>query len=120
MCDEVMDILTMEVDAFEAYLDLVSDNTIAFGLICGWVLYDLEFRRQQLNRLLDKFVICEILDQGAIAEAFSAIDGQESSSQSSWTTAATTQCLQQASTYEQLPLRAKVKHWSQLCVDDKK
>ena len=105
-----MDVLAMPVDKLKQYLNVLADNGVAFGVICGWVFYDIENRKIYLESLLKTFIVVEIL----APEAIEAIEVLESEP-------VITEALKEAQKYEQLPLRAKIKHWESLssksCLD---
>ena len=62
----VMDLLDMNREGLDSCLEMIHDNFAAFGLICGWTLYDLLDRKRYLNDLFELHVVPEIIPSDAI------------------------------------------------------
>ena len=101
-----MDILTLTADDLEGFLRLLPDNSVAFGVICSWVLYDPANRKGRLAKLLNSYVVIELLTPEAL-EAVVDI-GQDGGLE---TEPVIMEALAAAQHYDLLPLRSKINHW---------
>lgn len=99
--DSAMDILTMTLEDLVSYLNCVSDNGVALGVIGGWVLYDPPHRQHVLSRLLKTNIVIEIVPP----ESYEAMGEQLEDDP------VIIQSLESAQHYDQMPLRSKMKHW---------
>ena len=70
--DEVMEILSMEADVLETFLEHLVDQCVIFGVIYGWTLFDASVRKDDFGRLLEKFSVPEIIGSEALSEALDA------------------------------------------------
>ena len=94
------DLLHADVEKLKKeILEEISDNYVAFIVICGWVLYDLADRHDDLSPLLKSFVIIELIPPDALL-----VDGLEDHP-------GLIEALQESTDYDVLPLRGKIKFW---------
>ena len=70
--DEVIEILSMEADVLETFLEHLVDQCVIFGVICGWTLFDASVRKEDLGRLLTKFSVPEVVRLEVLSEAVDA------------------------------------------------
>ena len=70
--DEVIEILSMEADVLETFLEHLVDQCVIFGVICGWTLFDASVRKEDLGRLLTKFSVPEVVRSELLSEAVDA------------------------------------------------
>ena len=68
----VMDLLDMSREGLDSCLEMIHDNFAAFGLICGWTLYDILDRKRYLNDLFELHVVPEIIPSDAIEGTFAS------------------------------------------------
>ena len=66
----VMDLLEMEKEKLESCLDMIHDNFAAFGIICGWTLYDISDRKRYLSGFFENHLVPEIIPPDAIEGKF--------------------------------------------------
>ena len=66
----VMDVLEMNKEKLDSCLDLIHDNFAAFGIICGWTLYEIGDRKKYLSELFDNHLVPEIIPLDAIEGKF--------------------------------------------------
>jgi hypothetical protein len=62
----VMDVLEMDKEKLDSCLEMIHDNFAAFGIICGWTLYDILDRKIYLNELFENHLVPEIIPTDAI------------------------------------------------------
>ena len=91
--------LQLDIDKLYGVLDEISDNYVAFIIICGWILYDMTDRADYLSPLLKSFVIIELIPPDALL-----VDGLEEHP-------GLIEALQKSTDYDSLPLRGKINYW---------
>ena len=95
----IEDLLQLDVEKLKILLDEISDNYVAFVVICGWILYDPTDRHDALSTLLKSYIIIELIPPDALL-----VDGLEEHP-------GLVEALQKSSDYDSLPLRGKINYW---------
>ena len=95
----IEDLLQLDIEKLHVILEEISDNYVAFIVICGWILYDLTDRHDYLTPLLKSFVIIELIPPDALV-----VDGLEDHP-------GLIEALQKSNDYDVLPLRGKINYW---------
>jgi len=97
----VMDVLEMNKEKLDSCLDLIHDNFAAFGIICGWTLYEIGDRKKYLSELFDNHLVPEIIPSDAIEAIEDEFEGE----------AVISKALEKSHNYDSLPLRGKINYW---------
>jgi hypothetical protein len=95
----IEDLLKLDVEKLKVLLEEITDNYVAFIVICGWILYDPTDRQDFMSMLLKSFVIIELIPPDALL-----VDGLEDDP-------GLVEALQKSTDYDSLPLRGKINYW---------